>query len=94
MTRPSDEYYSDLDSRLRKLLGEVSDGLESRQVSQVQEFIDHSEYGLALSWLADSVLDSTLATSEIIRSQIQGLANVMGIEEELPEQFRAATSDG
>jgi hypothetical protein len=94
MTRPSDAYYSDMTSRLRKLLVEVSDSIGSLQVSEVEEFIEHSEYGLALTWLAGAVIESGTATSEIFRSQVSGLADTMGINQELPEPFRTGPTDG
>jgi hypothetical protein len=94
MTRQSDEYYSDLSSRLRRLLAEVSDSIESHQASEVQQFIEHSEYGLALTWLADAILESGAHTPEIVLSQISGLANVVGINQEIPEAFRGTSLNG
>ena len=51
MNRRSDEYYRDLESRLRELLTEVSGLIAPDQRLEVEHFIEHSEYGLALTWL-------------------------------------------
>ena len=93
MNRRSDDYYRDLESRLRELLTEVSDLVAQEQFIEVEQFIVHAEYGLALTWLAGSLIDGEAVVPELVRSHIVDAADAMGIRDELPEAIRVTSPE-
>ena len=88
MTPASDVLYSELDSRLRSLISSIGAAVNADEIAQVWEFVDHAEYGLALSMLAELlVLDEVPVTAENHR-EIISLAQIMGILDDLPSNMR------
>ena len=88
MSRPSDEYYGDLESRLRSLVASAGTLVEDQYVDQVEEFIDHGEYGVALSALAELLVETGVLIPDGDRIEIIDLATTMGIFGELPARLR------
>lgn len=86
--RESDEYYRDLETTLLELLAGQSELVGTDRVREVAEFIDHAEFGVALVWLADSLVETGASLSPSTRDQLNSLARVMGIVDEMPVQMR------
>lgn len=80
----SDEYYAARESELRALLTEVSNQVSTRGAAEVEEFIRHAEYGVALIWLADLLVESHAVISPATRERFVECASVMNIVDELP----------
>jgi hypothetical protein len=88
MTSSSDVPYSELDSRLRSLIFSIGAAVHADEIAQVWELVDHAEYGLALSMLAELlVLDGVPVFAENHR-EIISLASLMGILADLPGNMR------
>lgn len=90
MPRLNDEYYLGLEARLRELLKDASGIAAPDQLFEIEQFIEHSEYELALTWLAGSLLDDVAGAQDSVRRQIVEVANTMGISDELPAALREA----
>lgn len=89
----SDEYYRSLEDRLRVLLSAASDLIEPRQAAEIEEFVEYSEYGVALVWLADCLVGTGRRVPANVVEAISELAEVMGIGDEIDTQLVAASPE-
>ena len=89
LMRMSDDYYRSLEGRIRVLLSEVTDLIGAEQIAEIQEFVDYSEFGVALVWLADFLVESERPVRSSIRKSISELAEVMGIADEIDAKLVA-----
>jgi len=84
MNRPSDDYYSGLESRLRSLDVSLRSSLGDQNFAQVEEFLDHAEYGVALLVMAEVLVEADALIPDADRLEIVDLAITMGVSDELP----------
>ena len=86
--RMNDDYYRALAADLTNLLERASDQLLPHRVSEVSEFIEFSEYGVALTWLADSLVETGKPIEAEITETVVSLARRMGSVQDLPAAFQ------
>lgn len=79
--------YGALETRLRALLLSVTAWLADSDIAQIREFLEHGEYGVALTWMAHALVEDEAPVPELYFREIANLANVMGIYGDLPAEF-------
>ena len=88
MTRMSNEYYQLLEKDLNSLLNEFKDIFEQKYISQVQEFIDVGEYGLALEDICLTVKAEGQSIPKSVEKKIIELAQHMKVGKEYYEGIK------
>jgi hypothetical protein len=76
-------HYRLIESGLNRLLANEQGILSSAEVTEIREFLDAREYGLALETLA-AILDEGKELSRVKLEEIQNLAERMHIAHEAP----------
>ena len=82
------EYYADLEAQIRRLLQALDDVLSVAQRAEVDQFLNHGEYGLSLSTLAWILVDDCLSVTSTDMKEIFRLATTMHVEEDLPPSLK------
>lgn len=80
----SDEYYRELENGMRLLLDSTRDAVLASDVTQVESFLDHAEYGEALVLLCGAIVESSVSIHGAVVVAIRGLGSTMGILDDLP----------
>jgi len=90
--RKNDDYYRSIEERLRALLETVSGRTPLFRTEEIREFVDYSEYGVALKWLADTLVELGEPIGPELSKSIVELAEVMGTIDEMPIEIISAAS--
>lgn len=85
MNRPSQEYFEKLEADLRQLLLQLSDLLTAEDRTEVEDKIDHREYGIALQALGACVLQNNVNLDHEARYLFSDLMGRMGMKEDQDE---------
>lgn len=84
--------YADLERRFTELLEQASPPLTNSEQREVQHFIDHGEYGIALETLVDIFVEEAKIPTDTIVSAIVALANRMSMDTQpILDQLRQST---
>lgn len=70
-------HYTELDQAIRALLGMLECSLAADQLTEVHDFLDHREYGLALETIANVVVDDRIPIRPETVRQVDALAASM-----------------
>lgn len=73
--------------RLRGMVITLTGVLSQGEAGEVEEFIEHAEFGEALRTLAWIVVEENKPISAAHMSEIRALADAMGIAHELPNSL-------
>lgn len=73
------DHYADMESGLRALLSAVVSLFSASDITEVEEFIDAREYGLALQTLAAILLENSTHLDGQVVEKVQELAGAMGL---------------
>lgn len=79
--------YDEIAGRLRGVAILLGGILSSKESAEVEHFIEHGEYGEALTTLAWLIVEEHKEVPREARMTIKDLAKQMAIEEELPESL-------
>jgi hypothetical protein len=77
-------YYENLQGKLRGLLIDLEDRLTPQTCAFVDEFIDHSECGLALETMAEMLSEAASPITSDERDRMLELATEMGMNDRVP----------
>ena len=78
-TRPSDDYYRDIERRLRDLLPLAEVTLPPSACQFYAEFLDVGEYGLAVETAAEALPSQRTTSTDSLRAGLAEVAEIMGI---------------
>jgi len=70
-------HYAELDQAIRALLGVLERSFAADQLTEVHDFLDHREYGLALETIASFVVDDRIPIRPETVRQVDALAASM-----------------
>jgi hypothetical protein len=70
-------HYTELDQAIRALLGILECSFAADQLTEVHDFLDHREYGLALETIASVVVDDRIPIRPETVRQVDALAASM-----------------
>jgi len=88
MPRFSDDYYADLERRLRDLLPLVDRVLPPEPVHAYTEFLDAGEYGVAVEWATDALSPQAVGATELAEALLKE-GEVMGLDDSYLARLRA-----
>ncbi len=92
--RIPDAYYRDLEDRLRALSERFRAGLPAAEVSYVDLYLDHGEYGLAFELLVALLGDrSTAVPPDDAVAALRDLAETMGLDATPVERLRSRNGE-
>lgn len=83
--RPSEEYFGDVERRLRKVLDSLAAPFSAQDRADVEYEIAHGEYGEALRVLISIIESKSIQMSRASREELAHLGDLMGISDELPD---------
>lgn len=83
----SKSYYDELGGRLRGLVISLDNVLSSEEATDVEEFIEHAEFGEALRTLAWIIVEANKQIRISDLTEIEALASLMEIAEEMPDDL-------
>lgn len=89
----SGSYYDDLGGRLRGVVISLGDVLSSEEATDVEEFIEHAEFGEALRSLAWIIVETNKQIAASDLTEIEALARLMEITEEMPNGLHGHVED-
>jgi hypothetical protein len=67
-------HYAELDQAIRALLGVLERSFAADQLTEVHDYLDHREYGLALATIASVVVDDRIPIRPETVRQVDALA--------------------
>jgi len=70
-------HYAELDQAIRALLGVLERSFAADQLTEVHDYLDHREYGLALETIASVVVDDRIPIRPETVRQVDALAASM-----------------
>lgn len=70
-------HYAELDQAIRALLGVLERSFAPDQLTEVRDYLDHREYGLALETIASIVVDDRIPILPETVRQVDALAASM-----------------
>jgi len=70
-------HYAELDQAIRALLGVLERSFAADQLTEVHDYLDHREYGLALATIASVVVDDRIPIRPETVRQVDALAASM-----------------
>ena len=79
--------FDDLGGRLRGLLIQLDDILTKDEAAEVEELLEHAEFGEALHTLVWIIVEEDKRIGRSHFDDIQTLADRMDVDHELPEQL-------
>lgn len=85
----SDAEWDELAGRLRGLVVSLSNSFTPEECREVENFIDHDEFGEALHALVGIIVDEGTEISPEVADEIARLAERMGIQASLSERVAA-----
>ena len=87
----SHEYYRKLDHALSALIEGLKSTYPNSDWSEVLEFIDHGEYGLAFESLCDEVRQRRAKLSSAEFTSLYELCSMMGLDESVLNEIDHST---
>jgi hypothetical protein len=84
----SGSYYDELGGRLRGLVISLGNVLSSEEAADIEESIEHAEFGEALRTLAWIIVEANKQIPISGLTEIEALATLMEIAEEMPDGLR------
>lgn len=79
--------FDDLGGRLRGLLIQLDDVLTKDEAAEVEELLEHAEFGEALRTLVWIIVEEDKRIGRSHFDDIRALADRMDVDHELPEQL-------
>lgn len=77
-------YYEEIAGHLHGLLIRLDDRLPGKDITQVAEFIDANELGLALEWMADALSEEEQPLAPDERTDMLALVERMRMDDRVP----------
>ncbi len=87
--------YTQLEERLSRLLRSLEELFSSSETSEVQDFLDAGEYGLALETICGIITEERKVVGTEVVKQVKELRDIMELESDIVTEFlNARPSDG
>lgn len=89
-----DNYYERLESMLRELLNSLSFNMSPAEQSEVGNFLEVNEYGLALETLSGILTEEHKVIDTTVKEKVQELQSIMGMESRIIDEFLKTPTGG
>lgn len=85
---PDRAYHEEMQGRVRGVLIALESKMSSEEAHSVGDLIDNNEYGIALEWLVDTLVEEGIAVEAPLLDDIQALLNRMKLPSDTLGQLR------
>ena len=79
--------YTLLEERLSRLLKSIDESFTSTETSEVQQFLDAGEYGLALETICGIIIEERKVVRTEVVEQVKELREMMELESDIVTEF-------